>query len=254
MSLTINNKIGRRFVMPKNNHLIKILDGHNGPSQVRNLRYLRTLRPNANTIIDVGAHCGLNTIEYATWCQVVQSFEPNPQTYQDLQTNIAWNTTNYQAGVGWYEHSKKNWATLQPTAVINTYNQALGNTIGTATLVPNNNSLADYVRLDNAKSGVQVQLNTIDDFQFQQVDIIKMDTEGTEWLVVQGATNTIQTWRPIVQVEMWNWEKRFGLNNQDMLDHFRSLNYKHTDNKGNELPWDASGKVKYCMDRFFIPN
>jgi hypothetical protein len=71
---------------------------------------------------------------------------------------------------------------------------------------------------------------------------------------------TIEQCRPVVQVEMWNWEKRFGLNNLDLLDYFRSINYKQTDVRGAELPWDYAGRcdkkhgyAKSAMDRFFIP-
>ena len=42
-----------------------------GPYQKKNLLRLRDLKPNARTVIDVGANIGMNTIEYATWAKEV---------------------------------------------------------------------------------------------------------------------------------------------------------------------------------------
>lgn len=268
MSITIQNRMGRRYQMQEHSHLVRVWGEHRGPYQVTNLRCLRNLVPQARTMVDIGAHIGSNTIEYATWAQQVQSFEPNPVTYQHLLHNIAWNQANTPVGRywksgapghwpeipdGWYKQSGQ-FASLAMTAQIQTHNCALGHQAGSATLRNSNQGLADYITHNPKHSGPVVPVRTLDSYAFADVDAIKIDTEGTEWWIIQGADQTIRKYRPVVQVEMWCWDRRHGINNQDLLNYFRSLNYSQIDAKGNPIAWDQTGKLKGLMDRFFVPN
>lgn len=268
MAMTIQSRIGRRYTMDEHPHLIRVWGEHRGPYQVTNLRRLRDLVPNARTIIDCGAHIGSNTIEYSTWADCVHSFEPNPKTYQYLLHNIAWNQANVPQGRYWLHGAPGHWpdiadgwykvndeyASLAMTASIHTYNIALSNQAGTACLKSNNQGLADYITNNPKHTGPTVQTATLDSFNFTDVDAIKMDTEGTEWWIIQGGDATIRKYRPVVQVEMWGWDRRHGINNQDLLDYFKALNYSQIDARGNQVAWDQTGKIKGLMDRFFVPN
>lgn len=266
--MLIQNRIGRQYYLRDDDTLMeKHLARENGPYQVRNLRFLRGQCPQARTIIDVGANIGMNTIEYATWCQTVESFEPSPDTYQRLLANIALNQScvpigrYYHQGQaqhlpdyedGWWS-TDCGWASLKMTAKINTHPQALGKKSARGILRENNRGLADYVieLSDIFDSEDSISIRTIDSYNFHTVDIVKIDTEGTEWNIVQGADQTIQQQRPIVQVEMYGWERRLGINNQNMLDYFKSLDYVMLDYRGNHLPW-TTDKIKGVMDRFFV--
>ena len=269
-NMLIQNRIGRQYYLRDDDTLMeKHLARENGPYQVRNLRFLRGQCPNARTIIDVGANIGMNTIEYATWCATVEAFEPSPDTYQRLLDNIALNQSYTPQGryyhQGQYQHLSDysdgwwsidtGWASLKMTARINTYSQALGRCHTQGRLLGNNRGLADYViELNNIMTVEDaISIATIDSYNFSEVDIIKIDTEGTEWNIVQGADHTITQQRPIVQVEMYGWERRLGINNQHMLDYFKSLNYIMLDYRGQTLPWTTQ-KIKGVMDRFFVPQ
>ena len=226
----------------------------NGIYQVNNLRYLRSLVPAARRIVDVGANVGTNSIEYATWADAVESFECNPINFSLLEDNV-WHNSFDDSGPSWYENASLHYDDNKITC----HNVALMNRTGNAFVNHREQGLSDFVSFDHGET--QIPTATIDSYGWQDVDAIKMDTEGTEWLVVQGAMQTIQQCRPVVQVEMWNWEKRFGLDNQDLLDYFRSINYRQTDVRGLPLPWDYAGRcdkkhgfAKSAMDRFFIPN
>lgn len=267
--MIITNRIGRQYHIRDDDTLMeKHLARENGPYQVRNLRFLRQHCAHARTCIDVGANIGMNTIEYATWCQRVESFEPTPETYQRLVKNIRLNQSLQLRGryyhQGQYQHlpdypdgwfrTSSGWAPLSMTAQITTHQQALGQHAGTAELKHNNRGLADYVVPVNPVIEVDntITIRTLDSYQFDQVDIIKIDTEGTEWPIIQGADQTIKNNRPIVQVEMYGWERRFGIRNQDMLDYFRDLNYQMMDYRSQVLPWTTE-KIPGVMDRFFVP-
>ena len=142
------------------------------------------------------------------------------------------------------------------TGAITTHNKALGDTAGQAYLNRHAEDLANYITPVNHILEIDaetVAVSTIDSYGWQDVDVIKIDVEGREWCVVQGAINTITHSRPVVQVEMWGWERRFGINNQHMLDWFRTQGYRYTNNRGEDLPWHATGRIPRTMDRFFVP-
>jgi FkbM family methyltransferase len=213
--------------------------------------------PAARRIVDVGANVGTNTIEYATWAQNVEAFECNDTTYQLLLQNIAANQQR-TGGKPWYPYS-----VLDMTGTITTHKVALMDQCATAFVNHREAGLADFVRYDSGDQACTTA--TIDSYKWTDVDIIKADTEGTEWLVIQGAQQTIEQCRPVVQVEFWNWEKRLGFHNQHMLDYFRSIDYVQTNNAGDEIAWDAhgrwnkklaaaAGQRNSAMDRFFIPR
>ena len=224
-----------------------------GLYQVTSLRFMRDQVPNARRIVDVGAHVGTSAMEYATWAETVETFECSPVNFACLEHNVRHNR-NLAPGKPWYNNESP-----AITGDIVLHNIAAMDRIGTAYVNHAADGLADYVRYDRGAEAIRTI--TIDWFGWTDVDAIKLDTEGTEWLVIQGADQTIRRCRPVVQVEMWGWEKRFGLNNQDLLDYFRSLNYTQIDHYGREMPWDFSGKYnkalgngRSAMDRFFIPN
>lgn len=248
--VTYSNKHGRTYQAEQH----EVFDRLNNRSiyQITNLRMLRKLTPHARRIIDVGAHVGTSTMEYATWAQQVDSFECDTHTFKLLEANIRRNRTSQ--GEPWYES-----ASTLITARIQLHKTALMDRCATGFVTHKAEGLASYVRYDRGEQ--KTTTTTIDSFRWSNVDAIKLDTEGTEWLVVQGADSTIRRCRPVVQVEMWGWERRFGLDNQAMLDYFRALNYTQIDSHGRPMPWDHAGKFTKAMgqgisamDRFFVPN
>lgn len=252
--MTYANKHGRTF----NSQPHDVFDRcGNSIYQITSLRYLRDLVPNARRIVDVGANVGTNTMEYATWAQQVEAFECLDTTFDLLEHNVMTNRVSSTAGVPWYKN-----ASTAMTGQITLHRTAVMDRVGSAFVSERERGLSSFVRFD---TGDQVcGTATIDSFNWNNVDIIKADTEGTEWLVIQGAKNTIESCRPVVQVEVWGWEKRFGLNNQDLLDYFRSIGYRQTNNAGDTIPWDQAyrwnkakakqaGHKYSAMDRFFIP-
>jgi len=255
--VTYSNKHGRTFKCQQHD----IFDrAGNSIYQVTSLRYLRDLVPNARRIIDVGANVGTNTMEYATWAQQVEAFECQTSTFELLEHNVATNQLLGATGVPWYKSAT---ASTAITGHITLHYTALMDRIGIAFVTEKADGLASFVRFDSGDH--ECTTSTIDSYNWNNVDIIKADTEGTEWLIVQGAKHTIERCRPVVQIEMWNWEKRFGLHNQHMLDYFQSINYTQTNNAGDIIPWTAHGRwnkalakaaghKSSAMDRFFVPN
>lgn len=263
--ILITNKIGRQmWVWDSDSFYTQRLRA--GPYQKQNLIHLRELCPNPRTILDIGMNIGMNTWEYATFAQKVVGFEPVPTTYQVAIDNINLNLQHQDPTTGWWKNLDGSWASLLPSAHIQTENVALGPQAGSVEMHIKKNDGHNRVSNDGytTPSGKAVKINTgyqrvsvpqvtLDSYNFPDVDIIKIDVEGYELEVLKGATKTIDTHRPIVQVECVETQPRaFGTTIQDLFDFFNSRNYVITTADGvvRGPQWCY---VKKMMDRFMIP-
>ena len=139
------------------------------------------------TAIDIGSNNGVTTMVLARHFQKVEAFEPNPL----LASRVA---------PGLPAHARLR-------------QLALSDSTGEAELripVCSGVALAGWASLDTPQVGdaalwqrVKVEKRTLDSFDFQEVDLIKIDVEGHEMAVLEGARNTIQRHRPWMIVEVW---------------------------------------------------
>src|SRR6056300_1520654 len=276
----IHNRMGRLYWVWKDDALyVQRFARENGPYQGRNLKWLRKCVPNARTIVDVGMNVANNTMEYATWAQTVHGFEPTPSTYELAKANIELNQHvelkgryynsqkvisehNPNHADGWYKLPDKTFASLTMTANVHTHNVGLGNVAGSFQMEdhPNNvghNCILTEERKEKTKYDVYtVTVNTLYSYNFEDVDAIKIDCEGYEYPILQGALNTISRCRPVVQLEIVEAQcKKFGYTPQDMFDLFHTQigDYVTTDFQGNDLGTDWK-RIKGVMDRFFVPK
>ena len=263
--ILITNKIGRQmWVWDSDSFYTQRLKA--GPYQKQNLIHLRELCPNPRKILDIGMNIGMNTWEYATFAQEVHGFEPVPGTYQVALDNIALNKNHQDPNLGWWKNPDKSWASLAVAGTISTYNVALGPTAGSVEMhikkndghnrVANDNYTklnGKPVKVNTGYQRVQVPQLTLDSYNFTDVDIIKIDVEGYELQVLEGAVNTIAQNRPIVQIECVEIQPRaFGKTINDLMDYFTSKNYVITLADGTIMPKKFQ-YAKKMMDRFMIP-
>lgn len=268
--ILIENKIGRKmWVWDSDSFYTQRLQA--GPYQKQNLLHLRKLCPNPKTVLDIGMNIGMNTWEYATWARDVHGFEPVPATYQVALDNIALNQANYRNDLGWWKEKDGSWASLEVKGNIHTYNVALGPAGGPASVEMHikKNDGHNRVANDNGEfrtvSGKDIKRNegyarisivqkTLDSYNFEDVDIIKIDVEGYELQVLEGATATITKHRPIVQIECVEIQPRaFGKTIQDLMDYFNDKDYVITTADG-VVRGPKFVYVKKMMDRFMIPK
>ena len=263
--ILITNKIGRQmWVWDSDSFYTQRLKA--GPYQKQNLIHLRELCPTPRKILDIGMNIGMNTWEYATFAQEVHGFEPVPGTYQVALDNIALNKNHQDSNLGWWKNPDKSWASLAVAGAISTYNVALGPTAGSVEMhikkndghnrVANDNYTklnGKPVKVNTGYQRVQVPQHTLDSYNFTDVDIIKIDVEGYELQVLEGAVNTIAQNRPIVQIECVEIQPRaFGKTINDLMDYFTSKNYVITLADGTIMPKKFQ-YAKKMMDRFMIP-
>ena len=263
--ILIENKIGRKmWIWDSDSFYTQRLRA--GPYQKQNLLHLRRLCPNPKTVLDIGMNIGMNTWEYATFAETVHGFEPVVTTYDVAVENIKMNQAEYRKDVSWWPQGS-----LEITGNIHTHNIALGPDGGLDKVEIHIKKNDGHNRVANDNGGfktvtgkdikknegyprVEIDQRTLDSYQFEDVDIIKIDVEGYELLVLEGASDTISRNRPIIQIECVEIQPRaFGRTIQELMDYFNDRDYVITTADGivRGPKWCY---VKKMMDRFMIPK
>lgn len=143
--------------------------------------FTELVRPD-DIMVEVGANYGAHTLVLAQLARIVLALEPQMYVYQALCANLALNSIlNVQA--------------LQ---------MALGATCASQTMMVLNplreNNFGGFQALD-APGDSEVQVRTLDSMELPQVDFLKLDVEGAELRVLQGAERTILRDMPLIYME-----------------------------------------------------
>ena len=143
----------------------------------------RSMVPSARTIVDVGAHEGVHTIEFAKIAANVVCFEPIPYFAEKLRTLFS----------------------AQPNVVV--HEVALSSASGRSQFALNCTTPSEsglISRLSPRASRIEtivVDVACLDAYNLDSVDFIKLDCEGAELHILQGAEKTIRSSRPIISIE-----------------------------------------------------
>jgi FkbM family methyltransferase len=133
------------------------------------------------TVIDAGAHIGAHTINMAKAAGRegrVYAFEPQRKIYRELVRNIELNNLRNAVPL--------RYALGDRHSVIEMSKSEAGNEGGTAV----------------GSGGDKAELRTIDSFGFRNVSFIKIDVEGYEDQVLEGAAQTLKEQHPVLLVEI----------------------------------------------------
>jgi len=135
----------------------------------------------SGTAIDVGTWYGPWTYWLSKRVRDVQSFEPNPKVAAGLRQGVASNVTVHECAV----------SDAEGTADLVLQDLSVGSE-GTATIVPGVQGAGSH----------SVKTVRIDDMGFTDVRFIKIDVEGHENAVIDGALDTIKRDHPVLFVEL----------------------------------------------------
>jgi FkbM family methyltransferase len=166
------------------NHM---MNGHVFESHIIN----GTLKPyiqKSKYIVDVGANIGCHTISYANMnpeCKV-WAFEPQEKTFGILSRNVARNSLSdrveiYKCGLG----HKEALTTLNSLDKVWDANMQGHNKGG----------------IGIGEGGETIKVRTLDSLNLPGLDFMKIDVEGAEGLVLQGASETIKKYKPVIFFE-----------------------------------------------------
>lgn len=166
------------------------------------------------TAVDVGAHVGLWTHHLAPNFQKVAAFEPVRELRECFRENVL-------------------------AENVELYPYALSNTEGEVVMAgPSNGNSGNWALASQPEHEVtqKVLAYSLDDFDFNDVDLIKIDVEGWEVEVVRGAERLLDRCGPIVVVEQKPGHgRRYGFDDRaavTLLKHW-----------GMHVLWEQSGDV-----------
>lgn len=147
--------------------------------------------------VDVGGHCGLWSKELIKIFDHVHAFEPVSEHRECYKLNVTEGYTLHECALGEKEGSIK----------IHTSNGSSG---------------------DSWVDGEgDIPLKTLDSFNLQDVDFIKLDCEGYELFALKGGEEMLKRCHPVVIVEQKPGRaKKFGLKDTQAVDYLKSLGYK----------------------------
>jgi FkbM family methyltransferase len=146
------------------------------------LPWLVQFSKSGGTFVDVGANIGLDTVLFSCFSKVI-AFEP---VHHDI---LKYNSENC----------------IYPVTV---HDCALSDHEGTADIYLYRGNNCGAPSLDVKHDGgdsIQVNLKRLDDvINDERVSFIKIDVEGHEMKVLEGAKNIIKKWRPALCVETFD--------------------------------------------------
>jgi FkbM family methyltransferase len=162
-----------------------------------------------DTCLDIGANIGHHTMimsKAAGELGKVIAFEPIPKIREQLNTSLS----------------------LNKVMNVEVLPFALSNTEGESTLHinPENVAGSSFVNEENTE-GIKVAVRTLDSFNYERVNFIKIDVEGFEYSVLLGALQTIKRHRPVILFEYspLYYRKIDTALEQKILQFFNELNY-----------------------------
>lgn len=163
-----------------------------------------------NIVVDVGANIGYYTIQLAKTVGeqgIVYAYEPDEINFQILKKNLNFN------------HVK----------CVLPFKVAISNKKGVAKLYRSTSNSGDhrlYKTKDEKRVEVLVNTNTLDNLLNikLKIDLIKIDTQGYEPSVIDGAWQIISSNNPLIFLEFWPYGyDKSGLDGYQMLDKLSAI-------------------------------
>lgn len=171
-------------------------------------KYLKKYNERNRTMLDIGAHIGSTMLPYSKLFSNVIGFEPNKKNYNFCVKNL--------------EFNKATNCSIENCAIFNR------KFTGTTVQHNNCNSGCFYFKENTNNIDEIIETKILDDDEkINNVDFIKIDTEGAEYFVILGALEIIKKYKPLIQAEINGLcQKNFNISEETLLKLLKSLNYK----------------------------
>jgi len=140
-----------------------------------------------NCVVDVGANVGLFTYRYQNYFKNIHAFEPVTHIFECLEENVGDHEGTHLYNVGLGKTDEFKYIKLPSD----------GDNIGQWSLVDFNGIPLKNMTVQSER----VRILPLDTFGIVP-DLIKVDIQGFEHQFLLGAEQTIQTYRPTLQLEM----------------------------------------------------
>jgi FkbM family methyltransferase len=179
---------------------------------------------NFRNVVDIGAHVGISVHNWAGLFEHVYAFEPMIDHYECLVENTA----------KFSNVTTNNCAISNQSAMLKGAYRTLKNS-GSFQLVDD-----EFVKTNRKNATIyDIPSRRLDEFDLDNVDLIKIDVEGWELEVLRGAEQTIQRCQPVLLIEYTEGGGRehksmHTYNIQDYFDIIENLGYKQVARGGDD--------------------
>lgn len=163
------------------------------------------------TILDVGANIGYLSIMWSKKFpnSSIYAFEPIRETFGYLKKNLKINNCQNIIPV--------------PFALSNENKNDFFYCSPEIMALASEKNVLGYKKVDK----IPVSFISLDFFNIGDIDFIKLDTEGSEYRVLQGAIQTLKEFHPMLVVEFFEyWDTVFGYHPNEVINFLKEYGYR----------------------------
>lgn len=222
MRLKFNKEIEfffKKFFFPEGFLLKRRLQRSIKRSDEQEINLVKKFIKSGTDSIDVGVYRGVYSYEMSKYSEKVHSFEPNPIIFKYINKNLKKFIKNIHLYNFALSNQNKTMNLKIPIRNSNSNKEIFEEyyEMGKAT-IHNENNFENY-------ENFEIQTKTIDELSFDnKISFIKIDVEGHELEVIEGAKNTIKRDKPVLLVEI---EKQYTKKEvAESINFINSLGYK----------------------------
>ena len=168
-------------------------------------------------MVQAGGNCGLQVEKFALHFESVYTFEPDPVSFHCLVNNLPYkNVIKLQACLG----------EKRTSVFLNIYaNDIGGNYVGKESGSLELDLESDQLKAATSYSGFVPSIR-IDDMNLPHCDLLQLDVEGSELNALNGSTETIKKYKPVIVVELFApWLGRYGHNPAMVRQYLSDMGY-----------------------------
>lgn len=161
-------------------------------------------------VIDAGANFGYNAVLMGKRIGptgLLVAFEPQRIVYQQLSGNLILNNIFNSI----------------------TFQAALGNEQSTSTMkvVDYESNWINIGDTSIGEGGEKIDVYTLDQIELEKLDFIKIDIQGYELFMLQGAKNTLEQYKPTLFIEIEPHQLiKFNITETQLIDYIKSFGYR----------------------------
>ena len=182
--------------------------------------------------VNIGTHIGSVCIPISRNIQHVTAIEAYPKTFTKLNNNIKLNNikniNTINCAIGNIN---------EDVYFLDDTHDRLKNNSGGMHVITNENIRNNERSANIVNKSIKVKMKKFDDLNLDP-DIILLDIEGMEHEFLQGSSNSIKKYKPII-MEIWNNNKRKSENmnttKEDILLHMDKMGYKIYKDMGEDI-------------------
>ena len=200
------------FWVPKNNNSSKI--------NKLDLSFFKNNNHHSNRTLDIGAGVGISACELSSISKTIESWEIGTIAFDCLNANLDNAVKTYAKDVTFNRYHVAITDSDMYSIEIVEYEHDF-----TKNCVKSDASFG-FSDIDSVKNYSLIKQKTIDSYQFDNIDIINIDTNGYELKVLQGAKETIANCKPFIIMSLNDsLLSLYGNKIQEVISLLNQLNY-----------------------------